>query len=130
MERRKILIVDDEPEILQRLKERLERDGFDVLTTASGRDAIIQTRIHLPDLILVDIVLPDMDGAEVVRELHNHPATVAIPAIFLSGIISENPDSKDGAEIMVAGRTYTALGKPFTYRQLKEKLDHLLSLME
>ncbi len=130
MERKKILIVDDELEILHSLKDKLERDGYDVLTTVSGRDAIIQTRTHLPDLILVDIVLPDMDGAEVVRELHDHPATVAIPAVFLSGIISENPDSKKDAEIMVGGRIYTALGKPFTYRQLKEKVDHILSLLD
>ncbi len=130
MERKKILIVDDELEILQSLKEKFERDGYDVLTTASGRDAIIQTRIHLPDLILVDIVLPDMDGAEVVKELHDHAATIAIPAMFLSGIISDNSDSQGGAEIMVAGRTYAALGKPFTYRQLKEKVDHVLSLSE
>ena len=125
----KILIVDDEPEVVDILRQKLERDGFHALTAASGRDAILQTRLHLPDLVLMDIVLPDMDGSEVVKTLHDHSATVGIPVIFLSGIISEN-ETGEAATITVAGRTYEAIGKPFTYHDLRRRIDHIASLAE
>lgn len=124
---KKILIVDDEVEIVDVLSSKLERDGYEVVVAYTGRDGLIQARAHLPDIVLMDIVLPDMDGAEVVKELHDHAATVGIPVIFLSGIISDDPSGK-ASEITVGGRSYEALGKPFTYQDIKKRLERILEM--
>ena len=126
---KKILIVDDEAEVIEIVRSKLEAEGYDVILSHTGRDGLIQARAHLPDLVLMDIVLPDMDGAEVVKELHDHPATIGIPVMFLSGIISGDEGSGE-SEITVGGRIYQAIGKPFSYAQLKEKVEKMLSLTE
>ncbi|MEW5895011.1 MAG: response regulator [Candidatus Omnitrophota bacterium] len=125
---KKILLVDDETDTVGIISSKLEADGFKVFLSRNGRDGLIQARAHLPDMVLMDIVLPDMDGAEVVKELHDHPATVGVPVIFLSGIVVS--DGNGDAEITVGGRDYMAIGKPFTYRELKEKIDAVLKLTE
>lgn len=123
---KKILFVDDDVEVVDMIRTRLKNDGYDVVVSHTARDAIIQARAHLPDLILMDIVLPDMDGAEVIRELHDHRVTIGIPVIFLSGIVG----MESGADIVVAGRSYEAIGKPFTYAQLKSRIENVLALTQ
>jgi len=126
---KKVLIVDDEVEVAQIIRKKLEEDGFEVMLSHTGRDGLIQARAHLPDIVLMDIVLPDMDGPEVVKELHGHSATFRIPVVFLSGIIEEEP--VDGCnEIAISGRVYKAIGKPFQYGDLKEAVDRMLALTQ
>lgn len=126
---KKILIVDDEVEVLDIVRCKLEHDGYEVLLAHSGREGLIRARAHLPDIVLMDIVLPDMDGAEAVKELHDHPATVGIPVVFLSGIIANEINGKP-TEVTVGGRAYDALGKPFTYADLLKKIEKTLALTE
>ncbi|MFP4472478.1 MAG: response regulator [Candidatus Omnitrophota bacterium] len=126
---KKILIADDEQEVVDILTERLQREGFEVLVSRTGHEALIQTRAHMPDLILMDIVLPDMDGSEAVRDLHDHPATTGIPVIFLSGIIA-GQDDFGSSGITVGGRHYEAIGKPFTYSDLRSRIGEMLQLTE
>lgn len=121
---KKILFVDDEVEVVEIVQAKLLNDGYQVVVSYTGREGIIQARAHLPDMILMDIVLPDMDGADAVKELHDHNATVGIPVLFLSGIVGGGQE----AEINVGGRVYKAMGKPFTYAQLKQRIDHILAL--
>lgn len=121
---KKILLVDDEVEVVEIVQAKLQNDGYQVVVSHTGREGIIQARAHLPDMILMDIVLPDMDGADAVKELHDHNATVGIPVLFLSGIVGGGQD----AEINVGGRSYDAMGKPFTYAQLKARIEHILAL--
>lgn len=121
---KKILFVDDEVEVVEIVQAKLQNDGYQVVVSHTGREGIIQARAHLPDMILMDIVLPDMDGADAVKELHDHNATVGIPVLFLSGIVGGGQE----AEINVGGRAYKAMGKPFTYAQLKQRIDHILAL--
>ncbi len=121
---KKILFVDDEVEVVEIVQAKLQNDGYQVVISHTGREGIIQARAHLPDMILMDIVLPDMDGADAVKELHDHNATVGIPVLFLSGIVGGGQE----AEINVGGRVYKAMGKPFTYAQLKQRIDHILAL--
>jgi len=124
---KKILLVDDEAEVMDLTRAKLEDDGYDVVVSYTGREGVMQARAHLPDIILMDIVLPDMDGADAVKELHDHPATAGIPVLFLSGIITTEKAS-GLAEITVGGRVYEAIGKPFTYSQLRQRVDHILAL--
>ncbi|MGC8652654.1 MAG: response regulator [Candidatus Kryptoniota bacterium] len=79
-----ILVVDDESDIVELIKYNLEREGFRVETSADGNDAIKKASTMLPDLILLDIMLPGKDGYEVMKILNQNPSTSKIPVIFLT----------------------------------------------
>lgn len=81
--REKILIVDDIPINLSLLTELLA-DDYDIIQATQGRTALEKAITHKPDLILLDIMMPDMDGFEVCRQLKQHPATRTIPVIFVT----------------------------------------------
>lgn len=80
----KILIVDDEPEILRALTMRLEAAGYEIITAGNGYDATKMASKESPDLIICDIAMPGMDGHEVARRIKESPATMDIPIIFLT----------------------------------------------
>ena len=80
----KVMVVDDQPINVQLLKRKLEREGMQVVAAHNGVDAILQIKEHLPDIILLDVMMPDMDGIEVCQRLHADPATRSIPVIFIT----------------------------------------------
>lgn len=124
MESQKILIVDDEESITDLLAKKLETQGYQTIQCARGEEAIEKANSFLPDLILMDILLPDMDGAEVVKVLQKSPATMHIPIIFLSGIITEEEGVPE--TITVGNRHYDAIGKPFNFSELSEMINRLI----
>jgi two-component system sensor histidine kinase/response regulator len=79
-----ILVVDDQPINVQLLKRKLERAGLSVITATNGLEALEQVRVHKPDLILLDLMMPDMDGIEVCQRLQERSDTRAIPVIFVT----------------------------------------------
>lgn len=81
-----ILVVDDTPDILRLLSEVLSADGFSVRAADSGELALASAFLHPPDLVLLDVRMPKMDGFEVCRRLKGDPRTERIPVIFLSGV--------------------------------------------
>ena len=103
---KKILIVDDDPDALVSLANILKRAGYEVTTTASGKEAFKIAMKTVPDLIVLDIVLPDMGGGEVGRMLAENPSTCDIPIIFLSGILRKKDEeileSRPGKNYVVA----------------------------
>ncbi len=80
----KILVVDDQPVNVQLLKKKLEREGMTITTAESGQEALDLVHREPPDLILLDIMMPDMDGFEVCQRLQADSATRAIPVIFVT----------------------------------------------
>lgn len=80
----KILIIDDEPENIYVLQDRLETEGFSVIYADNGPAGIMRAENELPDLIICDIMMPTMNGFEVMKALMSNPKTDAIPFIFLS----------------------------------------------
>jgi DNA-binding response OmpR family regulator len=106
----KILVVDDEPEIVELIKLYLERDGFEVVTCDNGQQALELVLTHRPALIILDILLPDMDGIEVCRQLRKNDPT---PVLFLS-CKSEDIDIILG--LSMGGDDY--MTKPFSPSQL------------
>lgn len=80
-----VLVVDDQARNLQMVKKLLTSDGYRVLTAESGEEAMGLLGRHWPDLILLDVVMPGMDGFEVCEQIKTNPATRSIPIIFLSG---------------------------------------------
>ncbi|MCK9409236.1 MAG: response regulator transcription factor [Bacteroidetes bacterium] len=81
--KQKILIADDERDIVDFLKYNLEKEGFEVLTAKNGVEAITLAKKN-PHLILLDVMMPEMDGLEAVRALKKNPLTAKIPVIFLT----------------------------------------------
>ena len=111
-----ILIVDDSPTEVFQMKKALEQGGFRVEAAADGEEAIRKAREMRPDLILMDIVMPGMDGFRATRQLANDPETRAIPIIMVT--------SKSNESDRVWGMRQGAvdfLVKPVTPAQLREK---------
>ena len=81
MEKKKILAVDDEAEVLLLLKKRLESANFQVITASNGASAIELAKKENPDLIILDILMPELDGSETAAMLHNDPKTKDIPIL-------------------------------------------------
>ena len=79
-----ILAVDDEPNILELLKFNLTKEGYQFISAANGRDAIKAANEEKPDLIILDIMLPEMDGCDILRTLKANRSTASIPVIMLS----------------------------------------------
>ncbi|MDP2652852.1 MAG: response regulator [Candidatus Omnitrophota bacterium] len=125
MDRKKILIVDDDTVILDILEKKLLAEGFQVIKASGGRESVTKAKYYLPDLILMDIVLPDLDGPEAVRLIRENPSLAHIPVLFLSGIVTNSNKTNIG-EITVAGRQYQAVAKPFQYHQLHGEIMKIL----
>lgn len=80
----KILVVDDEPDVTRMLEFRLEKEGFDVTSCGDGRTAIDLAQELKPDLVILDIMMPMIDGIEVLRQIRAHRITSRIPVIMLT----------------------------------------------
>ena len=81
---KRILVVDDEPDIRRLVAEALEVTGYDVRTAANGEEAIRAASLYIPDLVLLDIMMPDMDGFTVYERLRARPVDLKSPIIFLT----------------------------------------------
>ena len=94
MGHKKILIVDDEKDILFVLENRLAMAGFDVVSADSGLLALPMAKSQQPDLIILDLQMPKMDGTETARRLKADPATRDIPILFLTCLLSSEESSQ------------------------------------
>jgi DNA-binding response OmpR family regulator len=86
--RRKILVVEDDPDQLDAICWNLKNAGFAVGTASNGVDALIKTRSVLPDLIMLDLMLPQLNGLDICKTLRENPTTASIPVIMLTGLHS------------------------------------------
>ena len=80
----KVLVVDDEQDILELIRHSLAKEGFEVHVAANGAQAIEQARKVKPEIIIMDVMMPVMDGMEACRQLKDNPDTKNIPVIFLT----------------------------------------------
>lgn len=116
-----ILVVEDELDLLELLRFNLEREGFDVVTATSGAQALAAARADPPDLVLLDRMLPGMEGLEVCRALKKRPATAAAPVILLTAK-GEEADVVKGLE--AGADDYVT--KPFSVRVLLARVRAVL----
>jgi len=101
----RVLVVEDDPDARKVLSLILKLDGFDVSTVASGREAIEVMTAELPGLLLVDAVMPDIDGYAVCRWVRSNPVTANLPVVMLSGksdLASANLGREAGADEYLA----------------------------
>ncbi len=82
----RVLIVDDEPDFLNLLEFNLANQGFEVITAPNGLEGLRRARCDAPQLIILDLMLPDLDGLSVCHILRNQPATRSVPVIMLSAL--------------------------------------------
>lgn len=128
----KILLVDDEEEILNLLERKLIDQGFSVLKAHTAKEGIQKTKTFRPDLILMDIMLPDLQGPEALKLLKKSDPQFETPVIFLSGIVTgEMEESEDGNGIRrfgisVGGERYEAIPKPFEFGELVIEIKKIL----
>jgi DNA-binding response OmpR family regulator len=87
--RKKILVVEDEADFLELLRLYFKDEGFAIATAKNGVDAIRKARSLMPDLILLDVMLPELDGFAVCEILRKDPATAAIPVIMVTGLCGQ-----------------------------------------
>jgi two-component system alkaline phosphatase synthesis response regulator PhoP len=109
----KILVIEDEKNILELVRFNLEREGFQVISAMDGTSGLDMAHEELPDLIILDVMLPGMNGLEVCRELHQDPTTSNIPVVILSAR-AEELDKVLGLEM--GADDYIV--KPFSPREL------------
>ena len=119
---RTILVVDDEPTLRETLAEALDADGFRVLTAADGREALSRFREHQPDLVVLDLMLPELSGIEVCRIIR---AESGVPIVMLTAKTSEL-DKVVGLEL--GADDYVT--KPFSLRELTARIRALLRRTE
>ena len=98
MSNEKILVVDDEEDILELVKYNLTREGYRIVYTETGEDAVKKARSEGPDLIVLDLMLPGIDGLEVCRQLKSDPATRHVPIVMLTAK-GEEADMVAGLEL-------------------------------
>lgn len=117
----KILVVDDEPDAVDLVQFNLSNAGYDVITAADGEEALKKARTYCPDLILLDVMLPEIDGLEVCKLLRRDAATSGIPIIMLTARAAEI-DRILGLEL--GADDYVT--KPFSPRELVLRVKNLL----
>jgi len=120
---KKILVVDDEEEVLTHLSNILKRANYEVTATTKGKEATELAMKLRPDLIILDIVMPDMGGSEVSSILAANPSTANIPIIFLTGILTKQEEEAIGSK---TGKHYV-IAKPITGKELLEIVGKVLS---
>ena len=121
MSKEKILVVDDEEDILELVKYNLEREGFWVRCSESGENALESVRQEIPDLVVLDLMLPGIDGLEVARRLKQKQATAIVPIVMLSAK-GEEADIVAGLEL--GADDY--ITKPFSPRILIARIKAVL----
>jgi DNA-binding response OmpR family regulator len=118
---RKVLVVEDDPDQLEATRLSLKAAGFAIGTAANGIDALKKARTVSPDLILLDVMMPGLDGFAVCETLRGNPATASIPILMLTGLcshISQLVAFESGAT--------DYLIKPFNPEELVSKVEKLL----
>ncbi len=119
--RSKILLVDDEIDTLLPLKRSLEAEDYIVVGASNGKEALIKAKTEIPDIILLDLMMPEMDGYEVCEKLKKDPMTKNIPVIILT--------AKDAVRDKVKGLDIGAddyVTKPFNLNELRARIKSVL----
>lgn len=119
--RKKILIAEDVPGLIHILELEVQRLGYETILAKNGEEAMEMASAQLPNLIMMDIMMPGMDGLEAVRRLRENPQTRTIPIIAVTALSSR----KDKNKCLESGCD-DYLSKPFTASQLSASIRSLL----
>jgi CheY-like chemotaxis protein len=116
----RILVVDDDPTILRLLQVNLEMEGHEVLTAGDGHEALARLRDDAPEVVLLDVMMPGLDGWQVCEQVRADPALAATPVVILSARAQQS-DLERG--VQAGADAY--ITKPFDPLELVELVEHL-----
>lgn len=125
---KRILVVDDNPDIVDLLKNRLEFHHFDVSTAMDGREAVTKAKQEQPDLVLMDITMPNMDGGEAVRSLRAEISVKHLPVIFVTATLTKEDGSMIEKGIHVDDERFDVVAKPINPQELLDKINEQLGV--
>lgn len=108
----KILIVDDDQLLVRMYQKKLENDGYIVVTAQDGKDALEKLAEFIPDLILLDIMMPELNGLELLKKLKVEEKTKDIPVILLTNVGASEEDSQRGLELGAVAYIVKASNRP------------------
>lgn len=115
----KILVVDDDKVFLRLVEYDLTKNGFDVITAPDGEMGVLLAKTQQPDLILLDINMPDIEGGDVVIMLENDPVTRDIPIIFVTALLTKQEEER--RQNMMGKHSF--FSKPYKLDRLLEEID-------
>lgn len=122
---KKILVADDEPTLLQLVAFTLRLEGYEVVTAQNGLEAVEKTQREGPDLVVLDVMMPKLDGFDVLQALKSDPETQGIPVIMLTGL------SDDGSVVRGWDQDVDCyLTKPFDPAELLSMVRRLIEVRE
>ncbi len=119
----RILVADDEPEVVDLVRMVLELEGYTVLEAADGQQALLRTQVEQPDLVLLDVRMPKMSGLTVLERLSQIPVTAAIPVIMLS-VVTTYPEIRTALQ----RGAVAYLTKPFELREMSRLVARVLAM--
>lgn len=117
----RILIIDDEPDIVRTLQDRLEMNGYSVITATNGTEGLEKAVSEKPDIILLDVIMPEMDGLEMLEALRKHPEGKNVAVVMLTA----RSQPQDIARAKASGID-DYIVKPFDLSSLLEKIETVL----
>ncbi len=118
----KLLIVDDEPYTVEMLQTYLKLHGFETFGALCGEDALVLVKVEHPEIVILDLMLPDVEGYEVCRRIRSFPETATLPVLILSA----RGDAESKERALAAGAN-AYLVKPARFPVLLETLQRLLA---
>ena len=123
----KILLIDDDQDLSNLTKMALVKKGHRVFVSHEAKSAMEEAIKQKPELILMDVMLPGMNGAEIVKRMKLDPNLKDIPVVFLTALVSNNESNLEESGIIVDGLQYKTLGKPYEIDELLELVQDILS---
>ncbi len=118
----RMLVVDDDPVILKLLRISFEMEGFEVLSAADGQEGLERARSDHPDVVLSDVMMPRLDGLQLLAELKADPATADLPVVLLSAK-AQNAEVREG--LAMGADDYVT--KPFDPLELLDRVNAVLA---
>ena len=122
----KILVVDDNPNVLRAITLVLKHAGYDVANAQTGEEAVTRAQAYAPDLILLDVVLPKIDGLEVCRRIKSKPDLASTSVVLISGTKTASISQAQGLELGADGY----IARPISNRELVARVETILRLRE
>ncbi len=122
---KRILVVDDEPDVVKTLSKAIRRQGFDVVSATDGEQALERVKDSHPALVILDIIMPKLDGIEVLQRIKGDPQTASLPVIMLT--------ARAGDEDMLKGYKYGAnyyISKPFRIAEVLDGIKMVFQSIE
>ncbi len=122
----KILVVDDEPDVQEMIKMALEGAGYEVIVANNGQECVDKARNEKPDGIVLDIMMPEMDGFTACKELKHDPKTEKIPILILTGLGEKLSSTRYARNMGLSLEAEDFLEKPVEPNELVKRLEEIL----